>query len=255
MPESSAIAGRPVAAAAARALPSALSANVVPVSGGSSTSSGSGSSSCGRSSSASSRSLCSLRVASDEPHGVSRPRPPPTASSWAARSRSMPAAGEREQLVERGARERGALGGRLHLDQPAVAGHHHVGVDLGAWSPPSSRGRAARAPSTMPHETAATDWVSGSASSLPSATSRAQRQLERHEAAGDRGAARAAVGLEHVAVDPDRALAERLEVDHAAQRAADQALDLDGAAVGAALRDVARASARPWTRAASRTRP
>jgi hypothetical protein len=37
IPESSAIAGAPVAAAAARALPSAFSANVSPVSGGSST--------------------------------------------------------------------------------------------------------------------------------------------------------------------------------------------------------------------------
>ena len=45
----------------------------------------------------------------------------------------------------------------------------------------------------------------------------------------DRGAARAAVGLEHVAVDPQRALAERLEVGDGADRAADEALDLDRA--------------------------
>ena len=54
---------RPVAACAARALPSAFSAKVSPVSGGSSTSSGSGSSSMPGSASRSSRSLCSLRVA------------------------------------------------------------------------------------------------------------------------------------------------------------------------------------------------
>src|SRR5436190_2071428 len=39
-------------------------------------------------------------------------------------------------------------------------------------------------------------------------------------------AARAAVGLQHVAVDADRALAERRQVDDGAQAAADQPLDL-----------------------------
>ena len=58
---------------------------------------------------------------------------------------------------------------------------------------------------------------------------------ERDVAAGDRRGARAAVGLEHVAVDGDRALAEPREVDDAAQRAADQALDLVRPAADAAL--------------------
>ena len=57
--------------------------------------------------------------------------------------------------------------------------------------------------------------------------------------AGDRRAARAAVGLQHVAVEPDRPLAERLEVDHAAERAADQPLDLDRAAALLAARRLA----------------
>ena len=91
----------------------------------------------------------------------------------------------------------------------------------------------------MPHDTAAIEPVSGRRSSFLSSISRLQRELERDVAAGDRRGARAAVGLEHVAVDPDGALAERLEVDDAAQRAADQPLDLDGAAVRAPLRDVA----------------
>src|SRR5687768_10645658 len=38
---------------------------------------------------------------------------------------------ERKQVVEMGARERGALGGGLDLDEAAVAGHHDVGIDLG----------------------------------------------------------------------------------------------------------------------------
>src|SRR5262249_28630941 len=47
---------------------------------------------------------------------------------------------------------------------------------------------------------------------------------------GDRGATRAAVCLEDVAVEIHGALSERLEVDDSAERAADQPLDLDGAA-------------------------
>src|SRR5437868_4092359 len=45
----------------------------------------------------------------------------------------------------------------------------------------------------------------------------------------DGGAARAAVGLEHVAVEPHRPLPERAEVGDRAHRAADQPLDLDRA--------------------------
>src|SRR6185369_11208287 len=54
--------------------------------------------------------------------------------------------------------------------------------------------------------------------------------VERDPGAGDRGRARAAVGLQHVAVDGELALAERNEVNHRTQAASDQALDLDGAA-------------------------
>src|SRR5581483_2247273 len=57
--------------------------------------------------------------------------------------------------------------------------------------------------------------------------------------AADRRAAGAAVGLEHVAVEPYRPLAERLEVRHRPHRAPDQALDLDRAALLAAARGLA----------------
>ena len=50
--------------------------------------------------------------------------------------------------------------------------------------------------------------------------------MQGDERPGDRGGARAAVGLQHVAVDLDGPLPERREVDHRAQRASDQALDL-----------------------------
>ena len=44
----------------------------------------------------------------------------------------MPARGELQQVVEVRAGEGHALGGALHLDEAAVARHHHVHVHLGA---------------------------------------------------------------------------------------------------------------------------
>ncbi len=58
--------------------------------------------------------------------------------------------------------------------------------------------------------------------------------------AGDRRAAGTAVGLQHVAVEPHRPLAQRLEVDDTAERAADQPLDLDRAAALLPTRSLAR---------------
>ena len=65
-------------------------------------------------------------------------------------------------------------------------------------------------------------------------------QRERDVAAGDRGRSRAAVGLQNVAVDRDRVLAERIAVDDRAQAAADQALNLERAAALRAARGLAR---------------
>jgi hypothetical protein len=53
---------------------------------------------------------------------------------------------------------------------------------------------------------------------------------QRDKAAGDGGGAGAAIGLQHVAIDHDLALAQRRQVAHRAQGAADQALDFLGAA-------------------------
>ena len=63
--------------------------------------------------------------------------------------------------------------------------------------------------------------------------------VQRHPGAGDGGGAGAAVGLDHVAVDGDLALAERRQVDHRAQAASDQPLDFDGAATLLAGRGLA----------------
>src|SRR3546814_9097634 len=55
-------------------------------------------------------------------------------------------------------------------------------------------------------------------------------EVQRDVTPGDRGGARAAVGLYDVAVDLDLPLAETRAVRHRAERAADQALDLMRAA-------------------------
>ena len=126
-----------------------------------------------------------------------------------------------EQLVEANAGEGHLLRGRLHLDQPPVAGHDDVHVDLG--------GRVLGVVEVEQRH--AVDDADRDRGDRPRQRLRepepVERATRRDVGAADRGAARAAVGLEHVAVELDRALAERLEVDDGAQRAADQPLDLD----------------------------
>jgi hypothetical protein len=142
-------------------------------------------------------------------------------------SRPMPAS--RGRAARRpGARERRALGGALHLDDAARAGHHHVhvGVAVGVLGVVEVEHRLA-APHADRHRgdrsrAAATRRACRGAQPL-------DRIVHRDPGAGDRGGAGAAVGLQHVAVDLQRALAERLQVDHRAQAAADQPLDLLGA--------------------------
>jgi hypothetical protein len=116
--------GHPGRAAAARALPSAFSANVSPVSGGSSTSSGSATISCGAMSGPNSRTLWALRV---ERTSLTRPRSPPPEHPQVGDA----ARRELEERVEVRARQRRALGGGLDLDERALAGHDDVRVDLG----------------------------------------------------------------------------------------------------------------------------
>ena len=58
--------------------------------------------------------------------------------------------------------------------------------------------------------------------------------------AGDGGGARAAVGLQHVAIHADGARAELFQVERGAHGAADEALDFLRASVNLALGDVAR---------------
>ena len=114
-----------------------------------------------------------------------------------------PAGGERQQLVEMGPRQRRALGRRLHLHQPALAGHDDVGVDLG--------GRVlgvVEVEQRPPADDAAGDRRdrAGQRRALepPLGLQARAGQREGHVGAGDRSAAGAAVGLQHVAVEVDR---------------------------------------------------
>ena len=106
----------------------------------------------------------------------------------------------------------------------------------------------------MPQEIAATWSRSGIGADDVARLHPGEAVVQRHPAAGDRGGARAAVGLDHVAVDGDLALAERLEIDHGAQAAADQALDLDGAAALLAGGGLAAGALDGWRAAACRIR-
>src|SRR5262245_9590026 len=240
MPESSAIAGRPVAACAARALSSAFSLNVTASSGGSPTSGGSGSSCTPGRSSRSSRSLCSFRVATTRAiaarmSGGQRPE----RRLLRLPQRCDATLGQGEKLIQRRPRERGALRGRLHLHEAAVARHDHVGVDLR----PRVLGVveiAQRLPIDHPDADRRYRLVQRQPLDRFTVDQYGQGLLQGHEATGDRRAARPAVRLQHVAVHVDRSLTERLEVDHAAEGTADQALDLHPASILLAAADVAR---------------
>ena len=148
-----------------------------------------------------------------------------SASSCSASSCADAVRGEVEQRVELVAAERVAFGRALHLDEAAAVVHDDVHVGLGAGilgvveiEHRHARRRCRPTPRRPGRE-------SGCRACSAVAHERIARVGERDVAAGDRGRARAAVGLQHVAIERDGALAERLQIDDRAQRAADQALD------------------------------
>src|SRR3984885_6694558 len=237
-PESSETAGSPVCAAIARALSSALSANVLPVSG---TSGASGNwsrptSSPGNPASArirlSSATLCAFRVASTT-RGRGAPARELAATARLGLQRHVLQAGQfrapgRAQVkkaVQQRAGERLALGGALDLHEVPGAGADHVHVGLGR--------RVFLVAEVQPR--LAADDADGdrgdggdqrAALELAALAQPVDRVRERHVSPGDRGGPGAAVGLQDVAVDDDRVLAERLVVDAGAQRPPDEPGDL-----------------------------
>src|SRR5690606_34378818 len=146
--------------------------------------------------------------------------------------------GEGDERVELGARKRRAFGRALHLDQAAALGHHHVhvGVAVGVLGVVEVEHRLALVDA---HRHRGDEFAHRVVGELAGGDQADQGVVHRDAGAGDGGGAGAAVGLQHVAVHDDLALAERAEVDHRAQAAPDQALDLLGAAALLALGSLA----------------
>jgi hypothetical protein len=78
----------------------------------------------------------------------------------------------------------------------------------------------------MPTEVAATSCFSGEAFSVPALTRAFKRQRQGHASPGNRRRPRAAIGLDHIAIQNHRPLAQRLHIHYRAQAASDQALNL-----------------------------
>ena len=140
------------------------------------------------------------RACSVDDLGDARPRPAPSSASSSPRLNGH------------------ALGRALHLDEAARRRSSPRSCRPRPWSPRRRAGRAAATPSTMPtRDRGAVRGAAGASASSPACTSRVQRVVQREVAAADRRRAGAAVGLEHVAVDDDLALAEQ---PHVARRPA-----------------------------------
>src|SRR2546426_8971045 len=130
-----------------------------------------------------------------------------------------------QQALELTLRERLPLGRALDLDVAAGAGHDQVEVDLGGAvvGVGEVEQPAAADDPCAPRGGAAGERQPGQRTRGPQPL---ERKHEGHVAAGDRRGAGPAVGLEHVAVDQDRALAERGHIHDRAETPPDQALDL-----------------------------
>ena len=151
----------------------------------------------------------------------------------------MPSDGEIEQRIELVAAECVTFGRALHFDEAAAIVHDHVHVGLGAGilGVVEIEHRHARADADRHGRHLA---VQRRGSDEPLREQRVAGIGERHVSAGNRRGARAAVGLQHIAVERDGAFAERGQVGHGAQDAADQSLDLLRAAALLALGRLAR---------------
>src|SRR5690606_5498733 len=218
-PESSAMAGRPVWRQALRALMRAFSTKVGAVS--------------------------SASVTLNSDCGTTRM---PSSASTAATSRVLPAlllanttssiglvlqhlaldfqqlgnalAGQFRHAVELVQPESVAFGGALELDEGAGVVHHHVhvGLGFGVFLIVQVQHRLAAINADRDCGDLAMQRRIGN-QALPFQVAHGIPQ--RDEAASNSGGAGAAVGLQHVAIDDDAPLAQRLQIDGGAQRATD----------------------------------
>ena len=151
----------------------------------------------------------------------------------------MPFGGEIQQLIELVASKRVTFGGALHFDEAAAVVHDdvHVGLGVGIFGVVEIQHRHAR-PDADRHRSDLA--VNRAFAQHAFANQRVDRVDQRDVAAGDRRRARAAVGLQHVAIERDGAFAERLQIDDGAQRATDEPLNFQRAAALLAGRCLAR---------------
>ena len=158
--------------------------------------------------------------------------------------------GEIEQRLELAPGERGVLAGSLHLHESGRIEHHDVRVHLGITVLQIGEIEALLAVDHA-HRDRGDELTEGRRHAgllgQPGA-----RVGQGDAAAGDARRAGAAIGLEHIAVDPDGVLAERHRGHRRPQRAADEPLDLLGPAARAVA--LARGALERWRGGAWRTR-
>src|ERR1700722_19136018 len=221
IPESSATAAHPLEAAACRAFNVAFARKVDPVSAGE-----------GRPSSA--------RLVSSNGNPASKDRNSRSLPELAVATTSFlsGAGGELcgmqlrdalrrkvQQLVEFMAAKRVAFCGALDFDKRAAAVHDdiHVGFGVRILRVVQIKNRRASVNAHRHGSHLPVQRVCDDGASLEQSVDGIRQS---HEAAGNRCGARAAVGLQHIAIDGHGALSQSLQIDDRAQRAADQALNL-----------------------------
>src|SRR3989338_2003130 len=133
-----------------------------------------------------------------------------------------------QQFIHFGACEGVAFRRALHLDEVTVAQHHyiHVGVTGRVFSVIQIKYRHAFVDADRDRSDKIFERIFFD-QSLAHQTG--DRIVQRDKRAGDAGGTRAAIGLDHIAIDLDGALAEFSYIDYRAQAAANQALDFLGA--------------------------
>ena len=140
-----------------------------------------------------------------------------------------PGGPEGQERVEIGAAEGGPLGGPLDLDEAPLAVHDqvHVRVGLAVLRVVQVQDRH---PRVDPHRDRRDLGLDGVLGQPPAGLEARDGVVQGHPGPGDGGGAGAPVRLEHVAVQGQGALAERIQIHRRPQGAANQPLDLQGTA-------------------------
>ena len=149
------------------------------------------------------------QLVADRPHR-------PTAFNCAAKISSQPMRARRSSRSRPSSSKRLAFGGQLRLDDRAVGGEHEIAVAAGRLSSIiiEVEHRRALVDAAADRGDLGADRVVGERFGGEQLV---DRDAQRDPGAGDGRGARAAVGLDDVAIDDDLALAELRQVDHGAQ--------------------------------------